>query len=493
VPVALSVGLLSAGIIGVPLSASANASAESRSASTIQWSPCQIAELKKFECGTLVVPRDWSNPSVGTFELAVIRSRSTGSAKDRIGSLFVNPGGPGGSGLESMPVLAELVPEAIHRRFDLVSWDPRGIGLSTPVIDCMPAQWSFPPAVGAVDWDAFAVGVRDAVAKVNSECLAKFPDVAPYVGTNNVVRDLDALRAAVGDKRLTYWGMSYGTRIGYVYALTYPDRLRALLLDGPVSPRSSMADFSFGYSTGADPGVGFIFENFPGTKARYQRILGALQQEPLVLSPDRLYTQWDFGFDFERNASSQANMPQVAKYVAQVEKAIFGTPAEQRKAKAFISQFPVESAMAMSALPAMVNCIDYPDRMDEARLNQMGAEIRFNAPITGWVRAIQIPSSCLGLDALVPDPVPLVQGNNWAPRILILAATRDAQTPYRWATAMANAFRSAPLVSYVGNQHIIFTGARSACVNGYAARFLLTGSGPRMDVSCNNINLRSAR
>jgi pimeloyl-ACP methyl ester carboxylesterase len=481
--------LASAGVLFAP---SAVGSTPSVAPSLIAWSTCTTPELKQFECGTLTVPRDWSNPAVGTFELAVIRSRSTGTAKERIGSLFINPGGPGGSGLEVMPLLKQLAPQSVQKRFDLVSWDPRGIGMSKPAIDCEPAQWSFPPAVGEVDWDSFAAGVRETVRKVNTECLARFPDVAPYVGTNNVVRDLDALRASVGDKRLNYWGASYGSRIGYVYALAYPDRFRALLFDGPVTPRGSIADFTLGVSTAADPAVGFLFENFPGTKWRYLRVLRALQQQPLQLSPTRTYTQWNLGFDLNRDASSQGTMPQVAQYLKQLEMAIFGSAAEQRKAKAELLKFPFESPDAMAGLTAMVNCIDYSDRMDEIEMNVMGAEIRYNAPITGWVRAVEVPPGCLGLETLTPDPVPLVQGNNWSPGILILATTRDSVTPYRWATAMANAFRSAKLVTYVGNQHVIFGVAQSPCVDSYASSFLIKGEVPRLDVACNNINLGTA-
>lgn len=459
----------------------ANPSAE------LSWSACSPPELAEFQCASYDVPRDWSDASAGSFSLAVIRHKSTGKAGERIGSLFFNPGGPGGSGLATMPLLWNLVPESVKQRFDIVTWDPRGIGSSTPAVECDVPEWLFPSATGEVDWDSIAAGVRASVAQANEACLERYSDVAPYVGTNNVVRDLDALRAAVGDQKLNYWGASYGTRIGYVYALTYPDRFRAILLDGPVSPRSSIEDFTFGYSTAADPAIGMLFESYPKTKQQYARIMAALEEAPLRLSPSREITRWYVGYGLEGNASSQANMPLVAMWLGKIDRAMFGTDKEKRVAKRFLRGLPAPVPIAMAGLPSFVQCLDYADRLSAAEQDRMGEQIRANAPITGWYRAQQIPVACEGLDALEPDPVPLAQGNNWTARMLILGATRDSQTPYKWTTSMANAFRSSIVVTYVGNQHVTYGATPSRCVNNAASNYLLRLALPALDIACNHV------
>ena len=459
----------------------ANPSAE------LSWSACSPPELAEFQCASYDVPRDWSDASAGSFSLAVIRHKSTGKAGERIGSLFFNPGGPGGSGLATMPLLWAMTPESVKQRFDIVTWDPRGIGSSTPAVECDVPEWQFPSATGEVDWDSIAAGVRASVAQANEACLERYSDVAPYVGTNNVVRDLDALRAAVGDQKLNYWGASYGTRIGYVYALTYPDRFRAILLDGPVSPRSSIEDFTFGYSTAADPAIGMLFESYPKTKQQYARIMAALEEAPLRLSPSREITRWYVGYGLEGNASSQANMPLVAMWLGKIDRAMFGTDKEKRVAKRFLRGLPAPVPIAMAGLPSFVQCLDYADRLSAAEQDRMGEQIRANAPITGWYRAQQIPVACEGLDALEPDPVPLAQGNNWTARMLILGATRDSQTPYKWTTSMANAFRSSIVVTYVGNQHVTYGATPSRCVNNAASNYLLRLALPALDIACNHV------
>lgn len=386
-----------------------------------------------------------------------------------------------------MPLLWKLVPESVKQRFDIVTWDPRGIGSSTPSVECDVPEWQFPSATGEVDWDSIAAGVRASVAQANEACLERYSDVAPHVGTNNVVRDLDALRAAVGDQKLNYWGASYGTRIGYVYALTYPDRFRAILLDGPVSPRSSIEDFTFGYSTAADPAIGMLFEAYPETKRQYARVMASLEETPLRLSPTREITRWYVGYGLEGNASSQANMPLVAMWLGKIDRAIFGTDKEKRVAKRFLRGLPAPVPIAMAGLPSFVQCLDYADRLSAAEQDRMGEQIRANAPITGWYRAQQIPVACEGLDALEPDPVPLAQGNNWTARMLILGATRDSQTPYKWTTSMANAFRSSIVVTYVGNQHVTYGATPSRCVNNAASNYLLRLALPALDIACNHV------
>ncbi|MEI8082477.1 MAG: alpha/beta fold hydrolase, partial [Actinomycetes bacterium] len=202
--------------VGSPGSGSPSPSASGSSSpepTSVTWAPCTEKELPGLECGTLVVPKNYSDPGAGTFSLAVVRAKATGPAAQRIGSLFFNPGGPGVSSVSLAPQVIPALPPQLRQRFDFVTWDPRGVGRSSGLTECKDATYEL-PATGAVDWNSVVDQMRITAKTSNQECAKRYPDVVPYISTNANARDLDRLRAAVGDAKLTYWGTSYGTRIG---------------------------------------------------------------------------------------------------------------------------------------------------------------------------------------------------------------------------------------------------------------------------------------
>src|SRR4051794_4519984 len=198
---------------------------------TLHWTDCHHG----FECATAVVPRDYARPSGPTFRLAVIR-RPARDRANRIGSLFLNPGGPGGSGVEFLRGDVQAL-AALNRRFDLVSWDPRGVGASRPVVRCntstefeqiVKEQLTGPSASPAtLEQPKWLADARTQSAR----CLNRNRGALGYLSTGNTARDLDVLRAAVGDDRLSYLGYSYGTLIGATYVSLFADRQRAVVLD----------------------------------------------------------------------------------------------------------------------------------------------------------------------------------------------------------------------------------------------------------------------
>jgi pimeloyl-ACP methyl ester carboxylesterase len=208
------------------------------SASTINWSPCHRQLGFPFECGTLQVPLDYDGPSDATISIAVVRLPATDPAQ-RIGSLFLNPGGPGGSGFDfALSAGPFLYTEEVRAKFDIVGFDPRGIFRST-ALRCFgnPRQWepystpfAFPltPEEEA-QWEAADRFLTDA-------CRQRGGTIIDHMATANVARDLDRLRAAVGDEQLTYAGYSYGSFLGVTYANLFPDRVRALVVDGVLDP-----------------------------------------------------------------------------------------------------------------------------------------------------------------------------------------------------------------------------------------------------------------
>ena len=201
----------------------------------LDWAPCSFDET--IDCATLPVPVDWAAPGGPTIDLALGRIAATG---DRVGSLVTNPGGPGGSGLEylaGLPLTAET-----GRRFDTVSWDPRGVGRSR-VVDCDAGVDEFQSLDSGPDDPAEQAALEQAAAAISAQCARDHGDVLAHLGTADVARDLEAIRRALDDGPLNYVGFSYGTRIGQDYAARFPDRIRTMVLDGVVDPTLGFTQF----------------------------------------------------------------------------------------------------------------------------------------------------------------------------------------------------------------------------------------------------------
>jgi pimeloyl-ACP methyl ester carboxylesterase len=220
----------------------------------LSWGPCAdyaksasdraAYDDEALECARLEVPLDYTEPDGRTAQIGVLRHRATG---DRIGSLLVNPGGPGASGMglgASMSRRLERSP--IGQRFDIVGFDPRGVGASTPTIDCLnDAEWEVERADLDVDPSPEGVAQTEAENQQYAQrCTERSggAEVLANVGTRDVVRDVDILRQALGDEKLTYLGYSYGTRIGSAYAEAFPQNVRALVLDGALDPEQTTVE-----------------------------------------------------------------------------------------------------------------------------------------------------------------------------------------------------------------------------------------------------------
>jgi pimeloyl-ACP methyl ester carboxylesterase len=231
-------------------------------AQTLSWGSCAsfagpddeaaFAD-RRYDCARLEVPLDYAAPDGRTAQLGVLRLKATG---EKIGSLVINPGGPGASGMSAVPALFGSGPGSdgpLTKRFDAVGLDPRGVGASTPTIDCLTdAEWEVER--GDLDVDPSPAGVAQTEGENRQyaqRCTDRVGmDVLAHVGTRDAARDLDVLRAALGDRQLTYLGFSYGTRLGSTYAEDFPQNVRALVLDGALDPGQSTVDRSVAQAAG---------------------------------------------------------------------------------------------------------------------------------------------------------------------------------------------------------------------------------------------------
>ncbi len=205
-------------------------------AQTLRWQACD----KVFQCARLLVPFDYHRPAWRRFSLPVIRLRATGPAQ-RIGSLVVNPGGPGGSGISYALQARTEIAAPVRARFDVVGFDPRGVGASEPAVHCLSGP-QLDTYLSTNENPSGAGQIAPVVAEARlfaRGCERESGALLPWVGTRNAARDTDVLRAALGDTKLTYLGKSYGTYLGTWYAQLFPSHVRALVLDGAIDPGSS--------------------------------------------------------------------------------------------------------------------------------------------------------------------------------------------------------------------------------------------------------------
>ncbi|GAA4983555.1 alpha/beta hydrolase [Streptomyces hyderabadensis] len=232
--------------------------------------PGALPDGTRWQCATLRTPLDWKNPSGKTMDLALIRARASGDPDERIGSLLFNFGGPGGSGVATLPGLAPDY-EKLRTRYDLVSFDPRGVGNSNGV-RCLDAglpdeeEIDNTPDDGGDETNALVRFNRETAAA----CKKNSGDVLPYVGTTQAARDMDLMRQVLGDDRLHYFGISYGTELGGVYAHLFPEHVGRAVLDGVVDPTHDLMEEALAQAGGFQ----LAFEHFAAWCARQGCTLG---------------------------------------------------------------------------------------------------------------------------------------------------------------------------------------------------------------------------
>jgi len=207
----------------------------------LTWGACADpdAAAAGWQCATFKAPKDYGDPGAGSVKIAVTRLPAQDQA-NRVGALFINYGGPGGDAVATTQAIGVDLFGAVNDHFDLVAFDPRGVGQSSPSIDCKVNQETdglySKPFITPENLDVKAVLAKDSAYV--KRCVSLNKGILPYVSTANVARDMDGIRAAMGDKRLNYFGFSYGTFLGATYASLFPKNYRALVLDGPVDANS---------------------------------------------------------------------------------------------------------------------------------------------------------------------------------------------------------------------------------------------------------------
>lgn len=460
----------------------------------VAWQRCDDADLPRgAQCGSLIVPLDYARPAEATVTLALVRFPATGA---RIGSLVVNPGGPGESGVGLAADLVDALPKPVRERFDLVGFDPRGVGASTPAVVCnSDADNDALRADPQVDYSPAGVAhIEQTEKQFIQRCLDKTGrDLLANVGTVDVARDLDRLRAALGDDKLTYLGYSYGTLIGSAYAEAYPDKVRALILDGVVDPEQDPVQSDIDQSRAFQQ----AFDDYAADCAKDRdcplgadpaKAVAAFQDliNPLVRRPARTDDPRGLGYsDAVTGTISALYSPEawgeLTDGLSELKKGrgdtLLGLADDYwgRDSKGHYNN----SDDAMTA----INCVDAPAVTDRGKVADADRRTREVAPFMSYGPFTgQAP-----LDTCAFWPVPPTSGPHQVsapglPAVLVVSTTDDPATPYQAGVNLAKDL-GARLLTYDGTQHtVVFEG--DECVDRFAAAYLVDLTLPPEGARC---------
>jgi len=460
--------------------ATSTTKAPAAGARTIGWSDCGGG----FECGTIALPLDYSKPDGETIDVAVTRHRADNPG-ERIGTLFVNPGGPGGSAIE----LARSFGRAgeIGDRFDIVGFDPRGVGESSP-LDCHSHLIDIYDADPSIDSAADREETLATSQAFVDECEQKYGDILPFLGTTDVARDMDEIRKAMGEEQVNYLGYSYGTSLGQEYARLFPTHVRSMVLDGVVDHKpdglTTAETQAAGFETALDAYIAHCKKDGCGFGAQdagavIDAVSAAAEKEPIPApSADR-----DAGPGVVSLALAQALYAE--QLWGQLSRAL--RDAQDRDGSALVALANMYlgtdggSGISLEAYFA-VSCLDDtwptdPNEVIDASIQAEKEVPRFGGPIVvDYVRCAMWPAKAKPL-----KPVPA--DTDGLPPILVVSTTNDPATPYENGVAVAEQIPGAVLVTNEGEGHTIVKQGKP-CIDDLVDAYLIDLTVPEDGVTC---------
>ncbi len=457
----------------------------------LTWKSC---EGGNFQCTTATAPMDWKNPATKSIKLALIRKTASGT---RLGSLLVNPGGPGGSGYAFIKdSISYAVDSKLQQSYDIVGFDPRGVNKSSAV-KCYQNPASMDAYLFAISpnpygSDAWIADQEASNQKFAQDCLTYTGDLLGFVDTVSAARDLDLLRAVLGDKKLNYLGYSYGTLLGATYADLYPTKTGRLVLDGAVDPATTSFDVSATQAKGFESALRAYLANcktgkkcpFTGTVDAAMRTIRSLL-DSLNASPIRASDGRELGSSTMTNAIilplyTKTNWPYLSDLFTSVMKGSADYAFQladsyyQRNSNGTYIDNSTEAFIA-------INCLDYKTTaMTNASLKADAAKITQLAPVLGPQLAYD--TSCIKWPFVsTRDRVPLAAKGSGP--IIVVGTTNDPATPYVWAQSLSKELQNGHLVTFHGEGHTAYNKS-NACVNSAVDSYFVDGTVPSKDPNC---------
>lgn len=453
---------------------------------SVDWERCGSGS----ECATISVPLDYTKPTGKTIELRARRvpARDRGG---RIGTLFINPGGPGGSGIEYAGAAGFVLGAPLLRRFDVIGWDPRGVGQSTPVRCLDTAQMdTFVAADGSPDDETEIAALDKASKELAAGCQQRSGELLPHVSTKDAARDLDVLRGIVGDSELYYLGKSYGTYLGATYAELFPKNVGRLVLDGAVDPAKPTDQINMAQAKGFDTAL----DAFAADCAQRSCQLGSSKADVLA-KVDKVLADSDakpLSGDGKREVTQGLAVLgviyplYVKEYWTRLEQAVAdGVNGNGTRLLALADEYtgrgPNGYKDNSGEVIYAVNCVDHPDisSVADAKSKQatyQAASPRFGAYLLwGSLPCANWPVKPLNTQHAIKAP--------GAKPIVVVGTTRDPATPYEWAVALAGQLESGVLISRDGDGHTGYHEGND-CVDQAVETYFLQGTAPTADLKC---------
>ncbi|HEV3135325.1 MAG TPA: alpha/beta hydrolase [Acidimicrobiia bacterium] len=443
------------------------------------------------ECAKLTVPLDYDHPGNGkTIKVALLRVRAT-DQKKRIGSLLINPGGPGASGVKFAREFASILPDKIKSRFDIVGFDPRGSGSTVP-IRCENNLDGVFSADYSPDTPAERADLATRLQQLAQSCEARSGNLLPYVSSESSVRDMDRIRQAVGDKKLTYLGYSYGTYLGTLYAKLFPDKVRALVLDGAIDPNLSAIE------VGAEQAGGFersldafladcsanrrcSFYNGGDSAGAFDRLAAQVDAQPVPAGHGRTLGGGEFDLGV-----AQALYSGKEGYTRLDQALAAAAGGDGSRLLALSDEYTGRhnDGTYDSSQPAFwaIGCRDGPSVGGPDAYAAAEPQFSAAAPRVG-VALLNAGLICAYW------PVPPVANEapvhvDGTPPILVVGTTNDPATPLKWAQGLSHELSSGVLLTAEGTQHTAFVTAFNQCVDDHVVTYLVDLRPPPAGTTC---------
>ena len=446
-------------------------------AGVVRWRGC--AGHRGWQCATLSVPLDWARPG-RLITLALTRHRAT-DASHRLGSLVLNPGGPGASGIGfAYDAVANLLDPVLVRSFDVVGFDPRGVGESTPVI-CTdgPTLDRINHVDPVLDTPAKLAAGLAAARELAAACQARSGWLLPFLSTRDQARDLDAIRAALGDATLTYAGFSYGTLLGAQYATLFPTHVRALALDGAEDPAVGSLAVDAAQASGFEHeldafladcaaqggGCPFRAAGAPTLRGAFDALVARIRARPLRAGHGRVLGPGEALFGVAWPLYLQATWPDLAAALAAAQNGDGGPLLQQFDG--YIGRDAHGAYTNEEVANSAISCIDAPPPT-VAAMQAAEPALAAASPYFGPPLAFQ-DLTCSVWPVAPTAPVGPLHATG-APPILVVGSTGDPATPYTWAQGLASEVGSGVLLTRHGNGHSAYPA--SACARAAIDRYL---------------------
>jgi pimeloyl-ACP methyl ester carboxylesterase len=452
----------------------------------LEWSECEGGE-----CSTLTVPVDYAEPEGATIELALLRAPATG---ERQGSLVVNPGGPGASGVEYARLSEFVVSPEVAEGYDVVGFDPRGVAGSAPIVCFDDAQMDeFLGADPSPDTPEERQASDALLEDFAQSCDEAAPDLLGHVSTVEAARDMDVLRAALGEEEMDYLGASYGTFLGATYAELFPDRVGRLVLDGAIDPGLEGLELGLGQAAGFEQATRSYVQDcidqgdcpLGGTvdegMERLTSFLDEVDAQPLPVSGDTV-TELTEGWALLGIIVAMYDQSAWDILTQALQRAFDGDGSTLMLLANIYADREADGTYNGNGMQAIyaVNCLDRPAGQTDQTDEEILAEFEEVAPTFG--RYLAGEGACAVWPVEAAETLDGYTAAGAAP-IVVIGTTGDPATPYEWAGALAETLESGVLVSYEGEGHTAY-GRSNDCVDDAVDAFLLEGTVPEDGLTC---------